>query len=181
MKKFSVRYLYRRLKMIYFRSIYGLDKVHSTFYMGGKGSISSDLIAHEYSYIGKNCIIPPKVSIGRYTMLAPNVSILGGDHIFDNPEKPIIFSGRPLMPKTNIGEDVWVGANVCIMAGITIGNGAIIAAGSIVTKSVDAYSIYGGNPAKFIRMRFNEKEIEEHKKMLSKTNIDINFTTNKKH
>lgn len=181
MKKNSIRYLYRKLKMIYFRNLYGLNKVHSTFYIGGKGQISSDLVADEYSYIGKNSTIPPKVTIGKYTMLAPNVSILGGDHIFDNPDTPIIFSGRPTMPRTTIGQDVWVGANVCIMAGLTIGDGAIVAAGSIVTKDIMPYSIWGGNPAKLIRMRFNDKEVSNHKKMLEKTNIDVNFTKNKKH
>jgi len=148
--------------------------------MGGKSSISKDLIAHEFAYIGPGCTIAPCVSIGRYSMLAPNVSILGGDHVFTDPNNPIIFSGRPPMPKTKIGEDVWIGANAIIMAGITIENGAIIAAGSIVTKDIEAYTIHGGNPAKYIKMRFNEKEIDLHKKMLQKLNIEVNFTTQKK-
>ncbi len=181
MTKFSIRHLYRTLKMFWYRKKFGLKKVHKTFYMGGKGSISKDLVAHEFAYIGANCIIPPKVTLGKYTMLAPNVSILGGDHIFDNPNSPIIFSGRPKMPVTNIGDDVWIGANVCLMAGLTIGNGAIIAAGAIVTKNIEPYGIYGGNPAKLIRMRFNEEEIALHKKMLEKTKIEVNFTENKKH
>ncbi|WP_282133262.1 CatB-related O-acetyltransferase [Cellulophaga baltica] len=181
MKKLSIRNIYRTLKMSWYRKKFGLKNVDTTFYMGGKGVISRDLVANKYVFIGANCIIPPKVTIGKYTMFAANVSILGGDHIFNNPERPIIFSGRPDMPETNIGEDVWIGANACIMAGIEIGNGAIIAAGSIVTKSIKPYSIYGGNPAKLIRMRFNEEEMELHQKMLQKTNIDINFTKNKKH
>jgi acetyltransferase-like isoleucine patch superfamily enzyme len=167
--------------MVWFRKKFGLKKVHKTFYMGGRGIISKDLVAGQYVFIGANCIIPPKVTIGKYTMFAANVSILGGDHIFDNPEHPIIFSGRPNMPKTTIGKDVWVGANACIMAGLVIGDGSIVAAGSIVTKNIEPYSIYGGNPAKLIRMRFNEEEIALHQKMLQKTNIDVNFTENKKH
>jgi acetyltransferase-like isoleucine patch superfamily enzyme len=113
-------------------------------------------------------------------MFGPNVSILGGDHIFTDPNTPIIFSGRPKMPQTNIGADVWIGANVAIMAGITIGNGAIIAAGSVVTKDVPEYAIYGGNPAKHIKMRFNEEEIDFHRKMLTKSNIEVKFTSKKK-
>jgi len=162
--------------MFWFRNKYGLKSVHPTFYMAGKGSISNDLIAHEYSYIGANCMIPPKVTIGRYTMFAWSVSILGGDHIFTNQNSPIIFSGRPKMPTTKIGEDAWIGAHALLMAGITIGDGAIVAAGSIVTKSIEPYAIYGGNPAKLIKMRFNEEEIAIHKKMLAKTNIEVNFT-----
>ena len=162
------------------RKYYKLKNVHNTFYLAGPGAISPDILANKYSYIGPNCSIPPNVSIGKYTMLAPNVSILGGDHIFNNPNSPIIFSGRPEMPKTVIGEDVWIGASAIIMAGISIGNGAIIAAGSIVTKDIEAYSIYGGNPAKFIKMRFNENEIDIHRKMLAKENVNINYTSRKK-
>ncbi len=180
MINFSLRSLYRNLKMKWYRFIYKLKHVHNTFYMGGHGLISSDLVAGEYSFIGSNCTIPPKVTIGKYTMLAPNVSILGGDHIFEDPKTPIIFSGRPIMKSTKIGEDVWIGANTLIMAGITVGNGAIIAAGSIVTKDVPEYSIYGGNPAKLIRMRFNDQEITLHKKMLERKDIKVNFTGKKK-
>ncbi|MCX6132015.1 MAG: DapH/DapD/GlmU-related protein [Proteobacteria bacterium] len=55
--------------------------------------------------------------------------------------------------RTTIGNDVWIGANVVILDGIDIGMGAIVAAGSIVTKDIEAFGIYGGIPAKFIRQR----------------------------
>ena len=180
MKRLSFRYFYRSLKMKWCRFKYQLKQVHPTFYFAGNGYLSSDLVAHEYAYIGPGAYIPPKVTIGKYAMLAPNVSILGGDHIFTDPNTPIIFSGRPEMPKTHIGEDAWIGANVSIMAGVNIGNGAIIAANAMVTKDVPEYSIFGGNPAKLIRMRFNEEEILLHRKMLSKSNIEVKFTKKKK-
>lgn len=176
----TIRQLYRNLKMFWFRSRYGLKYVHQTFYMGGKSYIHSDLQAGKYVYIGPGCLIPPRVSIGKYTMFAHNVSILGGDHIFTDPKKPAIFSGRPEMPQTQIGKDVWIGANVLIMAGVTIGDGAIVAAGAVVTKDIPPYSIYGGNPARYIRMRFNEKEIVLHKQMLSQEKIEVNITRRKK-
>lgn len=175
-----LRLIYRIFKTKLVKLKYGLKFVHPTFYSAGKSSISRDLIAEEFVYIGPNCLIPPKVNIGKYTMLAPRVSILGGDHIYDNPDCPIIFSGRPKTPKTIIGRDVWIGTNVIIMSGVIIGDGAIIAAGSVVTKNVDAYSIVGGNPAKYIRNRFDESQIERHKEMLSKQKVKINFTTRKK-
>lgn len=59
-----------------------------------------------------------------------------------------------------IGNDVWIGDNVILIAGIKIGNGAIIGAGSIVTKDILPYSIVAGNPAKEIRKRFSKEEIE---------------------
>jgi len=179
MNKFSLRYIYRNLKMKWYRFKYNLKQVHPTFFMAGHSLVSEDLIAAEYVFLGSGCLIPPKVSIGKYTMFAPNISILGGDHIFSNPIQPIIFSGRPKMPETKIGEDVWIGANVLIMAGVTIGSGSIIAAGSVVTKKIPPYSIYGGNTAKFIKMRFNEAEILEHQKMLKNNNITVSFTNKK--
>ncbi len=178
--KAAIRHLYRSVKMSWYRFKYGLKNVDKTFYMGGKSIVSSDLTAGKYVYIGGGCTIPPNVTIGKYTMFAPKVAIHGGDHIFDRPDTPIIFSGRPKMPKTVIGKDVWIGANVLVMAGVHIGDGAIVAAGSVVTKNVPEYTIYGGNPAKLIKMRFNEKEIEEHKKMLASDTITVNFTNRKK-
>lgn len=61
-------------------------------------------------------------------------------------------------PKTLIGSDVWVGNNVLIPGGISVGTGAVIAAGSVVTRDVPSYAIVGGNPATLIRYRFNEEE-----------------------
>ena len=58
-----------------------------------------------------------------------------------------------------IGNDVWIGSNVMIMSGVTIGDGAIVAAGSVVTKSIPPYQIWGGVPAKLIKLRFDEKTI----------------------
>ena len=152
--------------MIYYRNVYGLTNVHKTFYIGGKSNISKDLIAESYSYIGPGCIIYPKVEIGCYTMLANNVSIIGKDHVFKKVGVPIIFSGRQEIPKTIIGKDVWIGANSIINLGVKIGNGAIIAAGSVVTKDVEPYSVYGGVPAKRIKDRFTQKEAEIHEQML---------------
>ncbi|NES04541.1 MAG: CatB-related O-acetyltransferase [Okeania sp. SIO2F4] len=62
---------------------------------------------------------------------------------------------------TVIGNDVWIGYEATIMPGILVGNGAIIATKSVVTKNVEAYSIVGGNPAKEIRKRFGEEIIKE--------------------
>ena len=64
----------------------------------------------------------------------------------------------------NIGNDVWIGANAIVLDGVTIGDGAIISAGAIVNKNVPPFSIYGGVPARLIRFRFEENEIEFLKK-----------------
>lgn len=62
--------------------------------------------------------------------------------------------------------DNWIGANSTILKGVTIGEGAVVAAGSVVNKSVPPYSVVGGVPAKVIKMRFTEEEIAEHKSMI---------------
>lgn len=62
--------------------------------------------------------------------------------------------------------DNWIGANSTILKGVTIGEGAVVAAGAVVTKDVPSYSVVGGVPAKVIQMRFNEEEINEHRRML---------------
>lgn len=164
----SLANIYRFFKRLFVKYVYGLKKVHKTFNIGGKCKISKDFEADEYSYVGNNCLIYPGVSIGRYTMLAQNVQIIGDDHNFNIPGMPSTFSGRPKLKKTKIGRDVWIGANAIIMAGVTIGDGSIIAAGSIVTKDVAPFLIFGGVPAKFLRNRFNSIEQEqEHITMLN--------------
>jgi len=101
-------------------------------------------------------------------MLAPEVSIVGGDHNIDEVGVPMCFSGRPLMPETIIGDDVWIGHRVIVMAGVKIGDGAIVAAGSVVTKDIPPFSIVRGIPAKHMKYRFNEEEWGVHIEALEK-------------
>ena len=66
----------------------------------------------------------------------------------------------PFKGDTVIGNDVWIGQNVTIMPGVKVGDGAIIAANSTVVKSIEPYTIYGGNPAKFIKKRFSDEKTQ---------------------
>ncbi|OUS21431.1 acetyltransferase [Nonlabens dokdonensis] len=152
--------------MLLIRKLRGYKYIHSTTYFAGKSIISKSLVAEEYVFIADDCLIYDKVTIGKYTMLAPKVKIIGGDHKYDISGKPSIFSGRGNLETTKIGRDVWIGYGTIVLTGIEIGDGAIIAANSTVTKDVPPYKIYGGNPAKFIKDRFTEKEIEMHNQML---------------
>lgn len=164
----KVAFFYRFLKRLIIRYYYNLRNVHPTFNIGGPVQISTDLIAEEYSFVGKNCNIYPGVSLGRYTMLAPNVQIIGADHRFDLVGIPTTFSGRLELKKTVIGRDVWIGSNSIVFTGVQIGDGAIIAAGSVVTKNVEPFTIVGGVPAKFLRNRFQSKYDENvHTEMLN--------------
>ena len=107
------------------------------------------------------------IKIGKYCSIAEEVTIFGGgEHrtdwvttyplriAFDHPLAE--RDGHPATKgATIIGNDVWIGYRSTILSGVEIGDGSIIAAGSIVTKSFRPYSIIGGNPAKLIRRRFN--------------------------
>ncbi|WP_286856758.1 MULTISPECIES: acyltransferase [Sphingobacterium] len=173
----TVRKFFREFKMFYYRRRFNLKFVHKTFYMGGTSRVYSDLVAGAYSYVGPNCIIYPMVEIGNFTMLANNVSIIGGDHRYDVPGVPIVFSGRGTLNKTTIGKDVWIGAFVKIKAGVTIGDGAIVALGSVVTKDIPPFTIFGGVPAKFLRNRFlDDEELIRHKRMINDENLLKNFS-----
>ena len=158
----------RQCKRSFRRLRYRAFKTDKTCLLSEKCHISHDFIAGPYTYIGPRCTIPPKVSIGDYTMFANDVIIIGGDHVYTQTDYPIIFSGREELKETRVGRDCWIGARSIIFSGITIGDGAIVAAGSIVTKDVEPYSIVGGVPAKIIKRRFTDSEIIDHQKMLSK-------------
>lgn len=70
-----------------------------------------------------------------------------------------------------IEDDVWCGANVTILKGVTIGRGSVVAAGAVVTRSCPPYSIIGGVPAKVLKMRFTAEEIEEHERLLKELSV----------
>lgn len=104
------------------------------------------------SELGTRCMIQSNVTIGDHVIMGPDVKIYSRNHEFNSLEIPIQKQGKKLY-ETSIGNDVWIGACVIILPGVTIGDHSILAAGSIVTKNVAPYSIMGGNPAKVIKMR----------------------------
>lgn len=113
--------------------------------------------------------IPPDVSFGNYCSIASGVRIFRANHpsgrftthpILYNPVMGYVAKDMLERPPLEIGHDVWIGANAIILPGVSrIGNGAVIGAGSVVTKDVGPYEIVAGNPARAIRMRFDERQI----------------------
>lgn len=101
-----------------------------------------------YSYMGA----AGGITIGRNVMMGPRVSILAEQHNFERTDAPMKSQGTTRKGIV-IGDDVWLGASCCILDGVTIGEGAIVATAAVVTKDVPPYAIVGGVPAKVIRMR----------------------------
>lgn len=128
----------------------------------------------DYSYLSKDiCVM--NTTIGKFCSIAQGVIISGGNHpsktfvstspVFFSPHKQcgVTFSDGTYfreMGQSKIGNDVWIGANAILKDDITVGDGVIIGAGAIVTKDVAPYTIVAGNPAKFIRYRFEPEEID---------------------
>lgn len=116
---------------------------------------------------------PERLIIGKFCALATGVRFVmnGGNHAMDGPSTfpfPIFGGewaehgpprGAPGRGDTVIGNDVWIGNGATIMPGVTIGHGAIIATGAVVSRDVPPYAIVAGNPARVVRMRFDDAEI----------------------
>lgn len=109
----------------------------------------------KYSAIGKNV----KLGMAQHplNLISTNVIFYQNNKIQNNWVNPIDFDAyQPI----KIGNDVWVGEGAMVMGGVTIGNGAVVASRSVVTKDIPPYAIVGGVPAKIIKYRFDEEIIE---------------------
>jgi virginiamycin A acetyltransferase len=118
---------------------------------------------------------PEKLVIGRYCAFAEGTRFVmnGANHRMDGPstfpfpimggawaERMDLLTGLPGRGDTVVGNDVWLGYQVLVMPGVRIGNGAVVAAGSVVVDDVPDYAIVGGNPARLIRSRYTQPDID---------------------
>lgn len=128
-------------------------------------------------YIGRDSFIETDVMIGDNVMFGNRVAVVGRyDHHYQLPGVPIRlapqmrdkdYKWKGIGLITTIENDVWVGYGSTVMGGVTIGEGSIIGAGSLVTKDVEPYSIYAGVPARKIRDRFdNPIDLQTHLKLV---------------
>lgn len=104
------------------------------------------------SGIGVNTHVRGPLSIGKDVMMGPEVIILTTSHKFENLSLPMWQQGN-VIKGVSIGNDVWIGTRVIILSGVTVGDGVIIAAGSIVTKDIPDFAVVAGNPARIIKFR----------------------------
>lgn len=145
---------------------------YSSFFAGGRNYLHT-MGAFSYTFgIG----MPNLIEIGRYCSIAEGLKVMGNSHphhwaststafythgtvmrqyMTDTGEHIVRHGYVPPAPKTIVGNDVWIGANVTLARGITIGDGSVIASNAVVTKDIPPYSVVGGVPAKVIKSRFD--------------------------
>lgn len=137
--------------------------------------LKDKVVLGKYTLVNKGTLIRT-AKIGNYTSIGPYCQIGMPEHPVDHMStSPFIYNRNRSILNLNswsefretpvIGNDVWIGGNVVIVQGVKIGDGAIVAAGAVVTKDVEPYTIVGGVPAKFIRKRYDEKIIKHLQEM----------------
>lgn len=125
------------------------------FNIGHKSYINSPYFTGLYDgSLIKGTNVAPDIKIGRYTSIGKNLQLVMYHHDYNAVSTHPLFGTGFSRGHIIIGNDVWIGMNAMILDNIEIGDGAIVAAGSVVTKSVPPYAIVGGNPAKIIKYRF---------------------------
>ncbi len=159
-----------------FKKLRGHSIVNSDVHLTAKIESGTSLINSsigKYSFSGYDCTFI-NCSIGSFCSIASRVTIGGARHpIHFASTSPCFLEYEDSIAKkfsrheydwsagqTTIGNDVWIGENVLIKSGITIGDGAVVGMGSVVTKDIPPYHIVAGNPARLIRLRFDQKIID---------------------
>lgn len=164
------------LRTVYYRRY----QIGKGFYSGIRVRIwaKKTVIIGENFYIGRDSFIESDVIIGNNVIWANRVALVGKyDHHYQQVGVPISLASRirdknynwlGLNSLTIIEDDVWVGYGSTIISGVKIGTGSIIATGSLVTKDVEPYSIYGGVPAVKLKNRFaTQEDLIEHIRLIS--------------
>lgn len=163
---FTLRYIFNILRTWYLFNIRYPWVKYNGFVRVMKGTSfaqNMDVKIGNNVQFGDYCNIASNVHFGNNVLIARKVSFVGKhDHTFNIPGKTIWQGERGNNGTTIIENDVWIGTGSIIMSGVTIGKGSIVAAGSIVTKDIAPCEIWGGNPAKKIKDRFNTLEEKQY-------------------
>ena len=120
-------------------------------------------------FIGQQAYFGGIITIGNNVMFGPRVTIVGADHLFAVEGESVRFlkphsleNARPV----SIEDEAWIGANAILIGEITVGMGAVVGAGSVVTSDVPPFTIVGGNPARTLRRIFNDGVLLRHLRSL---------------
>jgi acetyltransferase-like isoleucine patch superfamily enzyme len=179
------KFIYKLFEFSYkgFNKIVIVPGLKASFGHCGKNvriAYNVDIKGGKNCFIGEGSQIGPhslfwttraKILIGNKVLMGPYVTIITGDHRTDVVGKHIIdVSDDEKLPANDadviIHDGVWISSNVIILKGVTIGEGAVIAAGAVVTNDVEPYTIYAGVPARKIRNRFSNEQMDEHLKIM---------------
>lgn len=167
------RYAWHCLLVVLYRSRFGRRGVE--FHFDPRGEYSyENIFCGDHVSLGKRPTLVAtrsKIIIGNHVMFSSEVEVRAGNHRTD-------IAGRFIDSITEaekrpgddrdiaIGDDVWIGVRAIILNGVTIGRGAVVAAGAVVTKDVPPYAIVGGVPARIIKYRFEPETIKRHEALL---------------
>jgi acetyltransferase-like isoleucine patch superfamily enzyme len=158
--KFLIWHKYKNLKFKKIGSNTLFKSLSTTFQYPENIEIEDD------AQIGPNCMLDGagSIIIGKGTILAPEVLVYSRSHNFNNNLQALPFDNVMEVSPVTIGKYVWIGTRAIILPGVTIGDGAIVAAGALVSKDVPSCAVVGGNPAKVIKSRdearFNQLQLE---------------------
>lgn len=167
----TYRRVYARILMLAYRQQFKSIGSHVVF------DPRTSVITYAHTSIGSHVFIGARawfsggaqapIHIGSFVMLGPHVTMLCGDHDIDQLGLPMaLITDTNKLPARSKGitieDDVWIGANATLLKGVNIGRGAVVAAGSVVTKHVPAFTVVAGTPARVVRDRFSVKDLPEH-------------------
>ena len=150
--------VYGRISVTSFVSPMAGIKDHRNIFLGNRTNIHrnaivwGELITGENNDIGPGSCVFGKVVMENNIMIAPNVMIAGGNHGTEKNGVPMMYQ-QCSVQGVYIHSDVWIGANVVVVDGVTIGKGAVLAAGSVIISDVPDYALVAGNPAKIKKYR----------------------------
>lgn len=156
----------RSVSAIFSKYKNGLSEIGEGFQIGPFVPVPAGSRLGRYGYIGRGFEASSPIVVGDLTMISTDVHIVGDDHGIDDKENPIRLAFRWRHRVTVFEADVWVGHRVTIKAGVRLGIGAVVAAGSVVTRDVAPFSVVGGSPARVIRERFSLDDRIFHEKLL---------------
>lgn len=153
-QKFACFYYTRKIKNV---AAYCGGRV----YVGGKSYVTPNtFLADNVCFNGMAMSGNGKITVGTNFHSGPGCQIITSFHDYDH-DNAIPYGDHMIDKDVQIGDNVWLGNNVIILGGVTIGEGAIIQAGSVVCKSIPAYSIAGGHPA----APFKQRDIEHYEEL----------------
>lgn len=173
-----IKYLLGMLKYFFYRNVSFGALVTNDSVISRKARINRKVKVFrseigDYSYVGRNSSLVC-ASVGKFCSIACDCVIGAGKHTLDNISTSPIFTEQangtgyswieksvvdPCPDVVEIGNDVWIGARAMVIGNVKIGDGAVIAAGAVVTKDIPSYAVAGGVPAKVIKYRFEPQVI----------------------